>query len=100
MRLIDAEPIIKKLEENNSFTSSRDYDDGYDTGIVAAIIELENATNIDPVHAAGGVYCRECIYKEKSTIKNPKDYWCQLRDSYMDLNGFCNAGRKEEENDA
>ena len=58
--------------------------------------DIIDSPAIDPVHFAGGTYCKECIYKEESTVKNPKDYWCQLRDSYMDLDGFCSEGRKDD----
>lgn len=61
MKLIDVEPLIKKLEENNSFTFNQDYDDGYDTGILDAIIELETAPEINtkPIIYANWILERE-----------------------------------------
>ena len=86
MKLIDANNLFKR-------TCNTPLYDNQDEDIFLDLIL--DSKEIDPVHAASGCYCKECIYKEKSTIKNPKDYWCQLRDSYMDLDGFCSEGRKD-----
>lgn len=73
MKLINIEPIIKKLEEDKSFTFCQDYDDGYDTGILASIIELEGVPKIEakPIIYAhwilerepdGTPYCYHCSH--------------------------------------
>ena len=87
MKLIDANDLFKRTC-NTSLYDNQDEDIFLDL--------ILDSKEIDPVHTAGGCYCKECIYKEESTVKNPKDYWCQLRDSYMDLDGFCSEGRKDD----
>lgn len=57
---------------------------------------------IDPVHAAGGCYCRECIYSSEYDIPDTPDmdwvvpcddYLCKLNDNIMPLTGFCSEGK-------
>lgn len=91
MRIIDADALIERIKY-----SSYDYERVRIDTVTGCLLTDFVSPTIDPVHAAGGYYCKECIYKEKSTVKNPKDYWCQLRDSYMDLDGFCSEGRKDD----
>lgn len=50
---------------------------------------------IDPVHAAGGCYCRECIYHEST--EGGRDY-CALHESVC--SEFCGDGKIEEAQDA
>lgn len=56
--------------------------------------------SVDPIHAAGGCYCKECLYKEclykeeDGTVSLIK-YWCNLHDITMPLNGFCSEGKNE-----
>ena len=46
---------------------------------------------IDPVHAAGGCYCRGC---EKATQGGSGYVWCGKK--AMPLNGFCSEGKRKE----
>ena len=46
---------------------------------------------IDPVHVAGGCYCREC---EKATQGGSGYVWCGKK--AMPLNGFCSEGKRKE----
>lgn len=56
--------------------------------------------SVDPIHAADGCYCKECIYKEclykeeDGTVSLIK-YWCNLHDITMPLNGFCSEGKNK-----
>ena len=56
--------------------------------------------SVDPIHAAGGCYCKECLYKEclykeeDGTVLLIK-YWCNLHDVTMPLNGFCSEGKNK-----
>lgn len=52
---------------------------------------IEKQPTIDPVHAAGGCYCRECRYLQKDT----HGLWC-FRDyeNPLKLDGFCSYGAK------
>ena len=63
---------------------------------------LGKEKKIDPVHFAGGCYCRECFHSEPVEYKDnegwvtPMDeYWCNEHKDTMPLNGFCSEGRKD-----
>lgn len=85
-RLIDADTA--KREFNLYFG-------GVSDAVIAGQI-LDELPTLDPVHAAGGVYCRECKYQY--------DYMCPMYDEYNDLNrdaqhkedAFCSYGVKKE----
>lgn len=56
--------------------------------------------SVDPIHAAGGCYCKECyckecLYKEEDGTVSLIKYWCNLHDVTMPLNGFCSEGKNE-----
>lgn len=62
---------------------------------------LGGEPTIDPVHYAGGCYCRECLhselieYEDNEGWATPMDeYWCNEHKNTMPLNGFCSCGRK------
>lgn len=65
--------------------------------------DIIDAPTIDPVHAAGGCYCRECTYAEHLLNGSGKRYeLCK----YEDVDGvrwpddFCNVGeRKKDDHD-
>lgn len=64
--------------------------------------DIDEAPTIDPVHAAGGCYCRECKYQDFDDAYNKR--WCN-RDLgghkvKTDGSGFCDRGRKKEAQDA
>lgn len=85
MRLVDADVADKWMRQNNAFI---------DAAILKAI------PTIDPVHAAGGCYCRECMYAEHLLNGAGKRYeLCK----YEDVDGvrcpddFCSVGEREED---
>lgn len=53
---------------------------------------IKSAPTIDPIHAAGGCYCRECKYKDATA--------CPAYDSPMGRTSlrieFCNCGEAKE----
>lgn len=64
---------------------------------------LGKEKQIDPVHFAGGCYCRECLHSEPVEYKFADDwivpideYWCNEHKINMPLNGFCSEGRKDD----
>ena len=62
---------------------------------------IADAATIDPVHAAGGCYCRECQYARKVDEREPK-YKCVhiCRDGctqWLESNDFCSYGVRREE---
>lgn len=95
MKLIDASEIIEKYTNYEYFSGYEDYDDGVEAGVLSIVDELENASEIDPVHAAGGCYCKECVYHEKY-MDLDNLYFCYLNSNSMPLNGFYSEGRKDD----
>ena len=86
MRLIDA--ILLKAEFTGNFSET------YPPAQIKALIDL--APEIDPVHAAGGIYCLECEFAQKRNYgyfcaKEDRKYvrWCRDND-------FCSRGIKRE----
>lgn len=90
MGLIDAN--LLKAEFTGNFSET------YPPAQIKALIDT--APEIDPVHAAGGVYCRECKFAQKRgygylfcTNGNRKYAgWCKD-------NEFCSRGEKREAED-
>ena len=82
MRLIYDDDLKKLLALNNKTLQN----------ILHAVID--SAPTIDPIHAAGGCYCRECRYRE--TTEGGKDY-CDLRESACTR--FCGDGEAKEAQD-
>ena len=58
MRLIDAEALDFEFDRR-CFSEE---DENYVRGVDEAIGVVENAPTVDPVHATGACYCRECRY--------------------------------------
>ena len=49
MKIVDIEPIIKKYKNNQYFSGCyylREFDEGYDTGVLSVIMDLEKAPEI------------------------------------------------------
>ena len=66
------------------------------------LCEIDKQPTIDPVHFAGGCYCKECLHSELVEYKFADDwvvpideYWCNKYKDTMPLNGFCSEGRKD-----
>lgn len=94
MRLIDTEMLTlfgHKLKALGKGTK-----EGYETpGLYEVVMEIEDAPAIDPVHAAGGCYCRECIYwaNDRSV---PQNCLCLETGNYTDPDDFCSRGERKE----
>lgn len=84
MRLIDATTL--KAEFTGNFCEA------YPPVQIKALIDI--APEIDPVHAAGGVYCRECEFTQKRNY----GYFCEKEDRkyvrWCNDNDFCSRGIK------
>ena len=99
MKLIDVEPIIEKYKDYEYFSGYKDFDDGVEAGVLTIVDELENVSEINPVYAAGGVYCYECRYcKQEQDSSNNIKYHC-TNYSFCDFNernldDFCSKGMK------
>ena len=87
MKLIDATTL--KAEFTGNFTGA------YSPAQIKALIDT--TPEIDPIHAAGGVYCRECKFSERrdyghlfcTAVDRHPARWCRYDD-------FCSRGRKKE----
>ena len=88
MRLIDADACWDRILNGCCYTTE------------AAIM---GTPTIDPVHAAGACYCKECKYHDDEVypgteweLNDHQECWCNWWDSVMSLNGFCSEGRKDD----
>ena len=100
MRLIDADDTLDTIEKYCGDYFNHD-DQSFDKNAVRIAIKM--AETIDPVHAAGGAYCKECKYHEDEVypdseweLHDHQECWCNWWDSVMPLNGFCSEGRKDD----
>lgn len=58
------------------------------------------APAIDPVHAAGGCYCWECVNGEEWENRyGVTGFLCSLFCADVDPGGFCSHGRRREDAD-
>lgn len=55
---------------------------------------IDDEPSVDPVHAAGGCYCRECINNIPDGNGKPYCRWLELY--IKDLNFFCRDGERKE----
>ena len=58
--------------------------------------QIESMEAIDPVHAAGGCYCRECKQGQDAR-EYPGMIYCKVAYGYRRQNGFCSAGKRRED---
>lgn len=96
MRLIDADALDFEFDRR-CFSEE---DENYVRGVDEAIGVVENAPTIDPVHAAGACYCRECKYSkydEKfSTYSCCKPMGC-IASMLVRPTDFCSYGELKED---
>lgn len=100
MRLIDADDTLDTIEKYCGDYFNHD-NQSFDKNAVRIVIKM--AETIDPVHFAGGCYCKECLHSEPVEYKFADDwvvpideYWCNEYKITMPLNGFCSEGRKDD----
>lgn len=98
MRLIDADALIERIKY-----SSYDYERVRIDTVTGCLLTDSVSPTIDPVHFAGGAYCKECLHGEpveyednKGRITLMEKYWCNKHKDTMPLNGFCSEGRKDD----
>lgn len=92
MRLIDAEALIEKIKY-----SSHDYERVRIDTVTGCLLTDFISPTIDPVHAAGGCYCRECIYYKSYEFPESGRiiYQCYNSSSYLEEckpDDFCSRG--------
>lgn len=88
MRLIDAD---KLLNTPIRVTGNIPLKNGNVQPIEAIMVsQIESAPTIDPVHAAGGCYCRECKYYNGCGL-------CELHTTRIGGHDFCSYGEPKEQ---
>lgn len=82
MRLIDADPLIKDgwVLERHGVSNH-----------LLSVKSLADVPTIDPVHAAGAVYCYECSYWEEDAENNEIGRCLQSGDG-KHMRDFCSEG--------
>ena len=86
MKLIDADACWDRILNGCCYTTE------------AAIMSTQT---VDPVHFAGGCYCKECEYHDThlNFQNTPTNFICYKHDGIiMPLNGFCSEGVVDETN--
>lgn len=56
---------------------------------------LDKQDEIDPVHAAGGCYCREC--RMRQGCETEKTVLCGYHNCAMRKDDFCSLGKRKED---
>ena len=80
MRLIDANAINFRLSK--------------DATPYLTVCDIENAPTIDPVHVAGGCYCRECNFWDSDGRCEPLKNGLIIE--FTEPNDFCSYGERKE----
>lgn len=109
VKLINANKLFQETEENM-------HNNPHSNPIHAAmhkhehchfLCEIDKQPKIDPVHFAGGVYCKECLHSELVEYEDNEgwvtpldEYWCNEHKITMPLKGFCSEGRKDDTKNA
>lgn len=93
MRLIDAEPFEAFSKDGIDYEG--DCLVAYVAGMEGVLEAIDSAPAIDPIHAAGGCYCRECGHKDSNA--------CPAYDPPMNRTSmrikFCNCGKRKDAQD-
>lgn len=99
-RLIDADAA--KIRFANYREDCINEDDINAADVFADVVsELDEFPTIDPVHAAGGCYCRECKHLLRDLSSREYNMCMRLRlPQKVDLDDFCSHGQRREENGA
>lgn len=103
MKLIDVEKLFRETEENmhNNPHSDPTHAAMHKHEHCHFLCEIDKQPEIDPIHAAGGCYCKECKYHEDEVypegeweVHDNEECWCNLWDDVVSLNGFCSYGKR------
>lgn len=91
--LISRKALMQRLHDAGGCGAPPEsWADGYDKAIDLAYGMAENAPTIDPVHAAGACYCRECRNYNK-----PRLGWCSHHMDRENPDDFCSWGQRRED---
>lgn len=108
--LISRKALMQRLHDAGGCGAPPEsWADGYDKAIDLAYGMAENAPTIDPVHAAGACYCRECTCWNRHDDILPDGrfpdwgYCSKMLDSDSEIeittleNDFCSYGQRRED---
>lgn len=91
--LISRKALMQRLHDAGGCGAPPEsWADGYDKAIDLAYGMAENAPTIDPMHAAGACYCRECRNYNK-----PRLGWCSHHMDRENPDDFCSWGQRRED---
>ena len=91
--LISRKALMQRLHDAGGCGAPPEsWADGYDKAIDLAYGMAENAPTIDPMHAAGACYCRECRNYNK-----PRLGWCSHHMDRENPYDFCSWGKRQED---
>lgn len=102
MELIDKEVLKKTLKDRQGWQDEKEscvFKEGFDCGLETALEDLSQAPDIDPVHAAGGCYCQECVFFERTPLITQYSGICLHTNSEAYEDGFCDGGMEKEAQD-
>ena len=91
VKLIDANVFEKRIKQSTSSKSVK----------TLSLVLLKTQEKIDPIHVAGGCYCKECVYYKSYEFpeSNKKIYQCYNQcASYLEErkpHDFCSRGKKK-----
>ncbi len=94
-RLIDANALIERLKFKRRLNGNiPDKCAGYDS----AIAQANKLPSVDPVHAAGACYCRECNHLLRD-LSSREYHMCMrlILPKKVDLDDFCSYGWRRED---
>ena len=70
---------------------------GWELDAACAFVEgIPDAPTIDPIHYAGGCYCRECIFAREKYGKIECINGVSYQNTYNSPDMFCSHGRRRE----
>lgn len=97
VKLIDANKLFQETEENmhNNPHLNPTHAAMHKHEHCHFLCEINKQPEIDPVHFAGGVYCKKCIYSTQKHVPYDDVYYCKLHRDLMPLNGFCSEGKNK-----
>lgn len=97
-RLIDANALLKKWQDMLDIKTGEKEEIAVYKIFEILIKRLNQEPTIDPVHAAGACYCRECKHLLRDLSSREYHMCMRLRlPQKVDLDDFCSRGQRLEE---